>query len=373
MRKIWHIGITDLKLIVKDKMFFFWSLLFPMIFIYIFGSLFTAGRTDTKSALMVLNKDKGQWGAYLIEKIDAPGIELKKVDAIPKDYIRFVIIPENFSQNIEAFKSQSITLMQKSDSNLKAGRMAETKIMQSIIKLITEMIIKGEKDIKTFFDKKPEFRSMVEIKTRFPDKTITKIPSGFDHTIPGILVQFIMIMVLVSGGIIVMEDRKRGILSRVLFSSASYLELLGGKFFGRLLMGLLQSLILIIVGMIMFHLNLGNFLYSFLNILIFSACMACLSIFIGSVLNSEEVIVGVAILTGNIFAALGGSWWPMEVVPDTFKIVGMISPSYWAMKTFHQVIFFKEGFSEILINFVVLSVFFLVFMFLAVRYFKIRD
>ena len=46
MKKIWHIGRLDLKLMVKDRAFFFWVLLFPLVFILIFGNLYRGSRTD---------------------------------------------------------------------------------------------------------------------------------------------------------------------------------------------------------------------------------------------------------------------------------------------------------------------------------------
>ena len=224
-----------------------------------------------------------------------------------------------------------------------------------------------------FFDKKSEFRNIIEIKSQFPEGTLTKIPSGFDHAIPGIMVQFIMMMVLIYGGISVMMDRKNGVLSRILFSSASIPELWGGKFLGRLMMGVLQALILIITGILFFGLNLGNYFLSLLNVLVFSIAIASLSIFIGSVLKKEDLIIGVSILLANIFAALGGCWWPSEIVPQTFKTIGMISPAYWAMDAFHQVIFFNKGLADILINFIVLLGFAVIFTLLAIKFFKIKE
>ncbi len=170
-----------------------------------------------------------------------------------------------------------------------------------------------------------------------------------------------------------MEDRQHGILTRVLFSSTSIGELWGGKFLGRLIMGLIQAFILVIAGKLFFNLNLGNNFLSILNVAVFSITIASLSIFIGSVLNKEDLIIGVSILLANTFAALGGCWWPIEVVPQTFRTLGIISPAYWAMDSFHKIIFFNGGFSDIALNLIVLLGFALIFTLLAVRFFRIRD
>ncbi len=130
--------------------------------------------------------------------------------------------------------------------------------------MISELVLYGDGDLAKFLDGHAEFRDLVLVKSRFPENTVTVVPSGFDHSIPGTTVQFIMMMVLIYGGITVMEDRKKGILGRMLFSPLSTGELFQAKLLGRWLMGLIQALMLIAVGKIFFRLNLGNFPLSLL-------------------------------------------------------------------------------------------------------------
>ncbi len=373
MKKIWQIGRLDLKLMVKDKIFFFWILVFPLVFILIFGNLYKGSRTDNKASLTVLNQDSGRWGAYFSEKLKSPKIELAIVTTPPAEYFRLLVIPADFSSKIEKKAAQELQFKKDANADLKAGAVADVKIAQAIVKLLAELVMYGNGDMKAFFATASPYRELVQVKTRLPVGTITKVPSGFDHTIPGILVQFVMMMVLIYGGISVMEDRKHRVLGRILCSSASYAELFGGKLLGRLLMGLLQSAILIAAGLLFFRLNLGHIGLAALNVLVFALAMAALSIFVGSVLRKEEVIVGFSVLAANMFAGLGGCWWPIEIVPPAFRTLGMISPAWWAMDTFHKLIFFGKGFAAIWPNLLVLLAFAAVFTALALRFFKIEE
>jgi ABC-type multidrug transport system permease subunit len=373
MKKIWHIASLDLKLTVKDKPFFFWFLVFPMFFILLFGNIYKSNPADKTAALLVLNQDKGKWGSYFVEKLKNPGIELKVINSAPKEYIRMLVIPEDFSQKLAKKTAQVLQLKKDDQANMEAGAVAETKIIQAIVKLISELIVYRDRDIKYFLTAHEPFNDLVQVESRLPKDTVATLPTGFDHVIPGTMVQFIMMMVLIYGGVTVMENRKKRVLERILFSATSFGELFGGKVLGRVLMGLLQAAILILTGKLFFHLNLGNTWLSGLIILIFTLAMACLSIFVGSVMNKEELIVGLSVLATNIFAALGGCWWPVEIVSPTFRTLGMVSPSYWAMDAFHQVIFFGKGFTAILPNLLVLLAFTAFFMFLALRFFKITE
>jgi ABC-2 type transport system permease protein len=373
MKNIWHIARLDLKLTIRDKAFFFWFLAFPMFFILIFGNLYKSNPAGKQASLLIVNQDKGKWGNYFIEKLKGPGIQLDVKTSAPDKTIRMLIIPPGFSEKLASKTAQELELKKDGQANMEAGAVAETKIVQAIAKLLSELIIYGDRDIRDFFTAHAPFNDLVTVETRLPKDTIAVIPSGFDHTIPGTMVQFIMMMVLIYGGVSVLEDRKNGVLGRILFSAATFGELFGGKFLGRLLMGLLQAAILIFAGKLFFHLNLGNVFLSCLIILVFTLAMACLSIFVGSVLRREELIVAVSVLAANMFAALGGCWWPAEIVPPAFRTLAMISPAYWAMDAFHQVIFFGKDLAAILPNLLVLLAFTVVFMFLALRFFKIKD
>ncbi|HSQ35915.1 MAG TPA: ABC transporter permease, partial [Candidatus Binatia bacterium] len=241
MKKIWHIARLDLKLTVRDRAFFFWFLAFPMFFILIFGNLYKSNPADKKAALLVVNQDQGQWGSYFIEKLKSPDIELDVRTIAPDKAIRWLVIPADFSEKLAAKTAQQLQLNKDSQANMEAGAVAETKIIQAIVKLLSELIVYGDRDMADFFSGHTPFNELVNVETRLPKNTITKIPSGFDHVIPGTMVQFIMMMVMIYGGIAMMEDRKRGVLGRILFSATSFAELFGGKFLGRVLMGLLQA------------------------------------------------------------------------------------------------------------------------------------
>lgn len=163
-----------------------------------------------------------------MEKIKSPGIALEVLVKEPESFNRLLIIPADFSAKIKEKKAQELVLKKKSGSNMNASAQAEIKIIQAITRLITELILHPDPD--TFFQAKKEFRNIVEIQGGFPENTLKKVPTGFDHVIPGTIVQFILMMVLIYGGVVVMTDRQRGVLARIAFSSVSIGQLWGEIF-----------------------------------------------------------------------------------------------------------------------------------------------
>ena len=105
MKNIWHIAFIDIKLMVKDKISLFWTLVFPLVFILIFGNLYKGDSSPTQAELLVLNRDKGQWGNYFVEQVKSPGINLELLEKEPETYNRILVIPEDFSEKIESKKA----------------------------------------------------------------------------------------------------------------------------------------------------------------------------------------------------------------------------------------------------------------------------
>jgi ABC-2 type transport system permease protein len=134
-----------------------------------------------------------------------------------------------------------------------------------------------------------------------------------------------------------------------------------------------QILILFIVGKFLFKAHYGNSLPGiFLVALCFTATVAGISLFLGSVFRKEEVLMVFNILAANVMSALGGCWFPQEIMPPGLKAAGMIFPTGWAMDAFHQLIFLGAGISAIRLHLGVLSLYTVLFLFIAVRFFKVR-
>lgn len=373
-RRILHVAGNDLRIMVGDKIFFFWTLAFPVLFIVLFGSLFKAGDSAPAVAeLTVANLDQGRWGAYFIEKIKAPGIAVTVTGEEPAVYTRLLVLPVDFSAKIEARRDQALAFKKRAGASTKAAARVETRLYQAIARVISELVLYGEGDLAKFMDDHPGFRDLVVVKSQFPAGTVTVVPSGFDHSIPGTTIQFIMMMVMIYGGISVMEERKKGILARILFSPLSTGELFRAKLFGRWLMGLLQALMLFAIGKLFFHLNLGHVPLALLVIAVFALAMSALSVFIGSVFTKEDMIIGLSVLLANIFAALGGCWWPNEIVPAGVRTVAKISPAYWAMDALNKLTFFHGGFADILPHLGILFTLAVVLTAVAGKFFRIRD
>ena len=97
-----------------------------------------------------------------------------------------------------------------------------------------------------------------------------------------------------------------------------------------------------------------------------------MSIFFGSIIRKIEILIIFNILVANTMSAFGGCWWPIEIVSPTLRKISFVFPTGWAMDAFHQLIFFGQGLESIIPHILALLGFTLVFLVLAVKFFKLR-
>lgn len=371
----WTIAKAELKITAKDKMFFLWLLVFPFLFSLIFGLAFReTSLRDQKVTLNIVDKDKSLLSQALISELPGEKYAVKVLENETESRVRTLIIPENFTKNILAGKKVELTLEKKAGSNLEASQSAYSNVLKAIIKILTKVVFIAPQNDKELEEKynQTELERLITIKSEMAGK-LQIMPSGFNHTIPAVSVMFILFTILMYGGINILQERRLGQLERIYLSPATFASIIGGKWLSRLLLGMLQIVLLFLVGKIVFNIYLGNSMLSlFLVALFLCGTVSGMSILFGSFIKKEEVLIVFNILVANLMASLGGCWWPIELVPSGLRTVSFFFPTGWAMDAFHKLIFFGYSLDSILLNVFVLFLFTVVFLILAIRFFKLR-
>lgn len=371
----WTIALNDLKLSFKDKMFFFWLLVFPLLFAVIFGIAFQEpAPQDQKVTLNIVDKDNSFLSRAMIDELRSEKYAVSLLDSEADIPVRALVIPENFSKDILGGKKAVLILQKEEESNIEASQAASSHILKAIIKILTKIVLinpQNEDDLVQMYDQQ-DFKRLITIRTELGGK-LRIIPSGFNHSIPAITVMFILFTVFMYGGISLLEERDKGQLERTYLSPATFSSIIAGKWIGRLFLGLLQFVILFAAGKIIFNIYLGNSLPSlFLIGLLLCSTAAGMSILFGSIIRKIEVLIIFNIIVANIMAAFGGCWWPIEIVSPAIRKVSFVFPTGWAMDAFHKLIFFGQGLKALIPHILVLLGFTLFFLGLAVKFFRLR-
>jgi len=197
------------------------------------------------------------------------------------------------------------------------------------------------------------------------------VPAGFNFSLPGNLVMYLMLNLLVFGGASMAAGRRNGIIKRLTTSAASRLEIVLGKIYGNTLLGAAQIVFFLMLGKFVFHVNLGANLPGVILLLLILAWVAgALGVLAGSCLSSEDRVVPVCVLASLLMGALGGCWWPLEIAPPGFKTIALCLPTGWALAGLHQLISFGAGLQAVFLPMAVLLAFGTAASLLAIRFFR---
>jgi ABC-2 type transport system permease protein len=193
--------------------------------------------------------------------------------------------------------------------------------------------------------------------------------AGFGQSVPGMGSMFVMFTVF---GALFTLIRERGnwTLQRLVMMPVSRGQILGGKILMWFVTGMLQFIVVFIIGLIL-RVNFGDQpLIIFVVMVIFTLCITALAFAVSTFLKTELQANSISLLLALTLAPLGGAWWPLDIVPDFMRIIGHISPVAWATDSFRALIFENGTLLTVLPNIGVLVVMTVVFFAVAVWRFR---
>ena len=107
-----------------------------------------------------------------------------------------------------------------------------------------------------------------------------------------------------------------------------------------------------------------------LLMLSFAFSMGSLSILFGSLLSDPDQVTTIGVITAMAMSALGGCWWPIEVVSAPLRAVAFSLPTGWTINGIHRLISFGMGTPAVLGHIAVLTLFGLVFLLIGAKRLK---
>lgn len=376
MKTLFAIGHNDLRLFLKHKSAYIWLFAVPLAFVYFMGF---AARGPGQPAnhqppVAVENLDPGFLGQVLLDGLGGQG--LRRVDPASGEQAGTTLrIPTNLTRNVLEGRSSAIEL-RRSNNPLEAdATIVEARLIRALIALnghLIEAATPGagmnpleEATLRELQDRPDPVGFEVRFAGRKP------VPSGFNFSLPGNLVMYLMMNLLIFGGATVAAERRSGVIRRLFVHPVRAGELVMGKIYGLLLLGVVQIGVFLVLGRFVFGVNLGaNLPGVTVTLLVFAWVAASLGVLLGSVVASPDRVAALGVLTALLMAALGGCWWPLEAAPPVMKTIALCLPTGWALEALHRLISFGSGLGAVTGPLAVLAAFGTAANLLAARWFR---
>jgi ABC-type multidrug transport system permease subunit len=297
--------------------------------------------------VVIENLDEGFLGKLCEELVRGEGLWVVTGDEakLAKVTLR---VPPDFTARLQAREKVNLEVIRAADVDENAEQVVTLKAARAVVELnallVQQAIARGATgpaDEAALRDLRAQ-PDAVKIDAKFAGRR--PVPSGFNQSLPGTLVMYLLMNLLIFGGTRIAEERDLGVLRRVSIHPVRSYELVAGRILGLMYLACVPIVVLLATGQFVFKVNLLPELPGILlTLLLLSWVAASLGVLIGFVVKAREKIVGLSLLVALPAAALGGCWWPMEIVPEWARPYCYSFPTAWAMDALHQFITFGGG------------------------------
>jgi ABC-2 type transport system permease protein len=358
MKAFSQLFLANLREFARDRMALFWTLAFPVVFILIFGLLFGRSSTITTDLGLVI-EDQGPAAQTLAQafkalsafKITEEGRqnELAALREGKRDAV--LIIPAGASAAV----SQNAT------AQLELHYDPVRSSSQIVLSLVGQVLQDAAQQLRP----QPEAFSLNRVTVQ------AKQLQGIDYLIPGILAMSILNLALFATAQPIISLRSQGVLRRLGATPLPRSILLAAYIVMRLAIALLQTGIILAVGMALFGMTMeGNWLILCGILMLGTLAFIALAFLIAAVARTEESGSALTSAIQLPMLFLSGIFFPIEVMPSFLRPVADMLPLTYLADALRQVMVAATPYHSMLVNSLVLLAWLLGSSALAIRFFK---
>lgn len=345
-----HILSFHFRNFLRQKETMIWVIIMPIVFATFFSSVHRGGgdRTFKPGTLEVQNLDNGPVAQALIDEMTEIGYTV--LEEPGESSTAVIAIPEGYSERIA--KGDTAEVEVTFDPNASSARKTQLKVhlFQFTVRMV-KTLFRLDRDRLPMAEFAAVFRQESGVTLDITDGQRKRVPTGTAQSYPAILVMFLLMNVLIYGGVMLKQELDTGVTKRILVSPVSRVGFLSALVLFRGLIGLFQALLLLGVGYLFFDVPyLVSAPWILPVLLLFSLAIGALSIVLSVVLGNEERISTAAILFTLPIAAMGGCWWPLEVMPRGWQAFAWYLPTGNMMDVFSRSFIGETGFADITAN-----------------------
>ncbi|MDX8044680.1 ABC transporter permease [Gracilibacillus sp. S3-1-1] len=163
-----------------------------------------------------------------------------------------------------------------------------------------------------------------------PEQLVTQI-------VPGYIIMF-SFFIMISMVVTFLKARDSGMVARVASTPLPLERFLIGKWLPFFIIVILQIVVLLLFGVIVYDLPLGDPV----ALTVISFMLAFLSTSWGMAMSllvkTENMGIALTQVIALGGAVLGGLWMPLEIMPNTMQLIAKFLPQYWALEGFQTIL-----------------------------------
>ncbi|MBA2700861.1 MAG: ABC transporter permease [Chloroflexi bacterium] len=327
MTALLALTLANIRSYVRDRAALFWTLAFPLVFIVMFGLIFSS--STARLSLALVDQDGSAAATALTAALsEQAGVELT---ALPEDEARarmtngdvdgVVIVPAGYGQRLAAATTGS-------------ARPAELRVLTDA----SRAQLAG-----SVFQAVGNVLGVINLGGRTPlvaplgETVQTENLNAISYFVPSMLGLSVM-QVGIFAAIPLVADREKLILKRLAATPLRRWQLVGSNVLMRLLIALTQTIIIVAVGALAFGVDIvGSLALTFAFVVLGAMTFLALGYVIASFASTEDAANGMTSMIQFPMMFLSGSFFQIDQMPDFLQGIARIIPLTYLSDALRQV------------------------------------
>ncbi len=358
MTALLGLTLANIKSFTRDRSALFWTLAFPLIFVVLFGSIFSGGSNQRTIGFA----DLDQTAASAQLQAAFAGIDgVTLLDGTSDDLLArmrkgevstVIVVPKGYAGTVAA-KGAPASLTVYTDPSQSSADGATRQLVGYVLSAVNQAAT-GQPPAVT-----PAFQSVQ-----------TNDLSFISYLVPSILGMSLM-QLGVFAAIPLVADRQKLILKRLQATPLRRWQLVGSNVLMRLLIAIVQTVIIVGVGSLFYKVQIsGSWLLIGALILLGSLAFIALGYVIASFAATEDAANGMTSAVQFPLMFLSGTFFPIDAMPDALKTIARVLPLTYLGDGLRQVMVDGTPFAPLWLCFAFLAVWLVVCFGIAARFFR---
>ncbi len=315
MDTLLRLTVANMKGLVRDRAALFWTFFFPIMFVLLFGVLFS-GSGNSKVSVGFVDEDGGsavsaqlqqQFQAIPILTMQTGTLEDEKAAMQRGDVSAVIVVPKGLAAAIAA--KQPIELQLYTDPS----KTQTTQVVQGAATQIANGFNLGLAGGSTVLGVNQLSLASTNIST-------------VAYLVPSILAMALM-QLGVFAAVPLVQQREKGILKRMGATPLARWKLVASNILLRLVVAGVDTVLILGVGIAVFHIEIvGNLVEAVGFVFLGAGAFLALGFMLASFLKTEEQATGVVQVVQMPLMFLSGIFFPFDFMPDFLRSIARLLP-----------------------------------------------
>ena len=294
----------------RNKSSLFWTLVFPILLMGIFGTVFNTENSQFELNVQNLDIDELGNSTYLSNELiralnSTQTLILKETKTNSDELSNLLIIPKGFQENSKNGESE-ITLI---NDRAQSSSSAVYNIVSGIINEFNIELSGAQR--------------MIKIRE---DSTVSPSLKYIDFFVPGVLGMTIMVTGIFGTIGINTKYKQNKVLKKLATAPISKLDWILGLILYQMIMALISSAIILTSGYLIFGVKVALNIPTILLMLSGAITFPGMAMIITRFVSEEEAANAAGNALSFPMMFLSGTFWPIESMPELLRIIASILP-----------------------------------------------